>query len=83
MREGALLRVRPKAMTVAVILAGLLPILLGHGAGSEVMSRIAAPMIGGMLTAPLLSMLVIPAAWLLLRRRRAKSVQPLQQGDTP
>jgi Cu(I)/Ag(I) efflux system membrane protein CusA/SilA len=82
-REGALLRVRPKAMTVAVILAGLLPILLGHGAGSEVMSRIAAPMIGGMLTAPLLSMLVLPAAYLLLRRRRTRSVQPLQQGDTP
>ena len=69
-REGALLRVRPKAMTVAVILAGLAPILVGHGAGSEVMSRIAAPMIGGMLTAPLLSMLVIPAGYLLLRRRR-------------
>ena len=69
-REGALLRVRPKAMTVAVILAGLLPILFGHGAGSEVMSRIAAPMVGGMLTAPLLSMLVIPAGYLLLRRRR-------------
>ena len=68
-REGALLRVRPKAMTVAVILAGLAPILLGHGAGSEVMSRIAAPMIGGMLTAPLLSMLVIPAGYLLIRRR--------------
>jgi Cu(I)/Ag(I) efflux system membrane protein CusA/SilA len=68
-REGALLRVRPKAMTVAVILAGLAPILFGHGAGSEVMSRIAAPMIGGMLTAPLLSMLVIPAGYLLLRRR--------------
>ena len=75
-REGALLRVRPKAMTVAVILAGLLPILLGSGAGSEVMSRIAAPMIGGMLTAPLLSMFVLPAAYLLLRRRRA---QPLHQ----
>jgi Cu(I)/Ag(I) efflux system membrane protein CusA/SilA len=71
-REGALLRVRPKAMTVAVILAGLAPILVGHGAGSEVMSRIAAPMIGGMITAPLLSMLVIPAGFLLLRRRRAK-----------
>ena len=69
-REGALLRVRPKAMTVAVILAGLLPILIGHGAGSEVMGRIAAPMVGGMLTAPLLSMLVIPAGYLLLRRRR-------------
>ena len=56
-------------MTVAVILAGLTPILVGHGAGSEVMSRIAAPMIGGMLTAPLMSMFVIPAAYVLLRRR--------------
>jgi Cu(I)/Ag(I) efflux system membrane protein CusA/SilA len=76
-REGALLRVRPKAMTVAVILAGLLPILLGTGTGSEVMSRIAAPMIGGMLTAPLLSMFVIPAAYLLMRRRAVSpTVQP-------
>ena len=73
-REGALLRVRPKAMTVAVILAGLLPILLGSGAGSEVMSRIAAPMIGGMLTAPLLSMFVLPAAYLLLRRPKSKPI---------
>ena len=72
-REGALLRVRPKAMTVAVILAGLAPILWGHGAGSEVMSRIAAPMIGGMLTAPLLSMFVVPAGYLLLQRRRART----------
>lgn len=72
-REGALLRVRPKAMTVAVIIAGLLPILIGHGAGSEIMSRIAAPVIGGMLTAPLLSMLVIPAGYLLLRRRKLQS----------
>ncbi|MEO7067910.1 MAG: CusA/CzcA family heavy metal efflux RND transporter [Rhodanobacter sp.] len=69
-REGAVQRVRPKAMTVAVIMAGLLPILLGHGAGSEVMQRIAAPMVGGMLTAPLLSMLVLPAAFRLLVRRR-------------
>ena len=69
-REGAVMRVRPKAMTVAVILAGLLPILLGSGAGSEVMQRIAAPMVGGMLTAPLLSMLVVPAAYRLLGRRR-------------
>jgi Cu(I)/Ag(I) efflux system membrane protein CusA/SilA len=75
-REGALLRVRPKAMTVAVILAGLFPILVGTGTGSEVMSRIAAPMIGGMLTAPLLSMLIIPAAYLLMSRRAAKPVQP-------
>lgn len=70
-REGAVLRVRPKAMTVAVVLAGLIPIMIGHGAGSEVMQRIAAPMVGGMVTAPLLSMFVIPAAWFLLQRRRA------------
>ncbi|MET3232365.1 UNVERIFIED_ORG: Cu(I)/Ag(I) efflux system membrane protein CusA/SilA [Burkholderia sp. 1263] len=70
-REGAVLRVRPKAMTVAVVLAGLVPIMVGHGAGSEVMQRIAAPMVGGMVTAPLLSMFVIPAAWFLLQRRRA------------
>ena len=69
-REGAALRVRPLAMTVAVIIAGLVPIMIGHGSGSEVMSRIAAPMIGGMITAPLLSMLVVPAAFLLMRRRR-------------
>jgi len=69
-REGAVLRVRPKAMTVAVVMGGLLPILVGSGTGSEVMTRIAAPMVGGMVTAPLLSMLVIPAAWYLLRRAR-------------
>ena len=73
--EGAVQRVRPKAMTVAVIIAGLLPILLGGGAGSEVMQRIAAPMVGGMLSAPLLSMLVIPAAYRLLRARELGGVQ--------
>ena len=73
-REGAVLRVRPKAMTVAVIIAGLLPILWSHGTGSEVMQRIAAPMVGGMVTAPLLSMFVIPAAWYLIRRRRFATV---------
>jgi copper/silver efflux system protein len=67
--EGAVLRVRPKAMTVTVIVAGLLPIMFGGGTGSEVMRRIAAPMVGGMITAPLLSMLVLPAAYLLLHRR--------------
>ena len=77
-REGAVLRVRPKAMTVAVIIAGLLPILLGSGTGSEIMSRIAAPMVGGMITAPLLSLFVIPAAYRLMRRRNFanKSVFP-------
>jgi Cu(I)/Ag(I) efflux system membrane protein CusA/SilA len=67
--HGAVQRVRPKAMTVAVILAGLAPIMWSEGTGAEVMQRIAAPMIGGMITAPLLSMLVIPAAYLLMRRR--------------
>jgi len=68
-REGALLRLRPKAMTVAVILAGLFPILWTGGAGAEVMRRIAAPLVGGMLSAPLLSLFVIPAAYLMIRRR--------------
>jgi copper/silver efflux system protein len=71
-REGAVLRVRPKAMTVAVILGGLFPIMWGTGTGSEVMQRIAAPMVGGMITAPLLSMFVIPAVYLLMRRPRER-----------
>ena len=68
-REGAALRVRPLAMTASVVIAGLLPIMLGHGTGSEIMQRIAAPMVGGMVTAPLLSMLVIPVVYRLLRGR--------------
>ncbi|MCY1433112.1 Cation efflux system protein CusA [compost metagenome] len=79
-REGAVQRVRPKAMTVAVIIAGLLPILLGSGTGSEVMSRIAAPMVGGMVTAPLLSLFVIPAAYRLMRRRHLLPVPTTPQG---
>ena len=70
--HGAAMRVRPKTMTVAVVLAGLVPILVGTGAGSEVMSRIAAPMVGGMVTAPLLSLFVIPAAWKLVMMRRKR-----------
>jgi Cu(I)/Ag(I) efflux system membrane protein CusA/SilA len=77
-REGAVQRVRPKAMTVAVILAGLFPILIGGGAGSEVMQRIAAPMVGGMLSAPLLSMVVIPAAYRLLQRYRLRRSRHLR-----
>ncbi|MFA7522660.1 MAG: efflux RND transporter permease subunit [Halothiobacillaceae bacterium] len=68
--EGAVLRVRPKAMTVAVILAGLMPIMVGVGTGSEVMSRIAAPMIGGMISAPILSMIVLPVIYWLWQRRK-------------
>ncbi|MGC4366746.1 efflux RND transporter permease subunit [Hydrogenophaga sp. R2] len=67
-REGAVLRVRPKVMTVATIVAGLLPLFWGIGTGSEVMQRIAAPMIGGMISAPLLSLLVVPVAYRLMRR---------------
>src|SRR5881275_1983054 len=84
--EGAALRVRPIAMTVAVIIAGLLPIMWGSGTGSEVMRRIAAPMVGGMITAPLLSMFVIPAAYLLIRRPRRRpefvAQRPIKQGGS-
>ena len=66
--EGALLRVRPKMMTVSTIIIGLLPIMLGYGTGSEVMRRIAAPMVGGMVSATLLTLVVIPAAFLLWKR---------------
>jgi Cu(I)/Ag(I) efflux system membrane protein CusA/SilA len=82
-REGAVLRVRPKAMTVAVILAGLVPIVWGSGTGSEVMSRIAAPMLGGMVTAPLLSLFVIPAAYLLMRRRTARHADSVAAVEAP
>jgi Cu(I)/Ag(I) efflux system membrane protein CusA/SilA len=70
--EGALLRVRPIMMTVAAIIAGLLPIMLGGGTGSEVMSRIAAPMVGGMVTATLLTLVVIPAVFLVWKGRALK-----------
>ena len=67
--EGAVMRVRPKMMTVSVIVAGLLPIMFSDGTGSEVMQRIAAPMIGGMITAPLLSLLVIPVVYGVWKNR--------------
>jgi Cu(I)/Ag(I) efflux system membrane protein CusA/SilA len=79
--EGAALRVRPVAMTVAVVIAGLLPIMWGSGTGSEVMRRIASPMIGGMITATLLTMFVIPAAYLLVRRRALPALA--QQHQNP
>ena len=67
--DGALLRVRPIMMTVATIIVGLLPIMLGGGTGSEVMQRIAAPMVGGMISATILTLVVIPALFLLWRGR--------------
>ncbi len=79
--EGAALRVRPKAMTVAVILGGLFPLLIGHGAGSEVMQRLAAPMIGGMITAPLLSLFVLPALYKILGRKRF--LEKAREPETP
>ena len=86
---GAALRVRPKAMTVAVILAGLFPLLIGTGTGSEVMQRLAAPMIGGMITAPLLSLFVLPALYKLIGRRRFvhedrnEDMPPVDSGGHP
>jgi copper/silver efflux system protein len=71
--EGAALRVRPIAMTVAVIIAGLIPIMWGSGTGSEIMRRIASPMVGGMITAPILSMIVVPVVYMLMRRRELAS----------
>ncbi|CAL1241514.1 efflux RND transporter permease subunit [Candidatus Methylocalor cossyra] len=68
-REGAVERVRPKLMTVVAIMAGLLPIMWGTGTGSEVMRRIAAPMVGGMISSTLLTLVVIPALYALVRAR--------------
>lgn len=87
--EGALMRVRPIMMTVAVIIAGLLPIMLGSGTGSEVMRRIAAPMVGGMTSATVLTLLVIPAAFLiwqtivLKRTKRIDQVGPDAERSIP
>ena len=75
--EGALLRLRPVTMTKVAIIAALLPILLGSGAGSEAMQRIAAPMVGGMLSVALLTLAVIPAAYLVWRR------MVLRRGSAP
>jgi Cu(I)/Ag(I) efflux system membrane protein CusA/SilA len=71
--EGAGLRIRPKIMTVATILAGLLPIMLGSGTGSEVMRRIAAPMLGGMISAPLISLFAIPVVYYFLKRHNLQN----------
>ena len=65
--EGAVERVRPKMMTVTAIMAGLLPILWGTGTGAEVMSRIAAPMVGGMISSTVLTLAVIPAIYGLVK----------------
>ena len=79
--EGAVLRLRPKMMTVATIIVGLLPIMYGVGTGSEVMQRIAAPMIGGIVSATLLTLVVIPAVYLIWQSRligKAVETTPLK-----
>jgi len=73
-RDGALLRLRPISMTATAIIAGLLPVMFGGGTGSEVMRRIAAPMVGGMFSALVLTMLVLPAVYLLWERRRLRKL---------
>ena len=73
--HGAVKRIRPKVMTIAVIIAGLLPIMLGSGTGSEVMRRIAAPMVGGMISSTLLTLALIPAIFLLWQNRRLRATR--------
>ncbi len=70
--EGAALRVRPKMMTVVAIMAGLMPIMWSHGTGSEVMKRIAAPMVGGMVSATILTLIVVPAIYGIWKGRKIK-----------
>jgi Cu(I)/Ag(I) efflux system membrane protein CusA/SilA len=77
--DGALLRVRPIIMTVATIIAGLLPIMLGGGTGSEVMRRIAAPMVGGMVSATVLTLIVIPALFLLWRSHGDSGISKIKR----
>ena len=80
--NGALMRVRPIMMTVAAIIAGLLPIMLGSGTGSEVMRRIAAPMVGGMISATLLTLALIPAVFLLWQRHRLRNLFDAAESTT-
>jgi Cu(I)/Ag(I) efflux system membrane protein CusA/SilA len=73
--EGAVERVRPKMMTVVAIMAGLLPIMWSSGAGSEVMRRIAAPMVGGMISSTVLTLIVIPAIYALVEEWRLRRLR--------
>ena len=77
---GAVERVRPKMMTVVAIMAGLMPILWAHGTGSEVMSRIAVPMIGGMVSSTILTLVVIPAVYALIKGRGLAKAEDIAKG---
>ena len=86
-RDGALLRLRPIAMTAVAIISGLLPVMFGSGTGSEIMRRIASPMVGGMISSLILTMLVIPAAYLLwewhrLRKLEGRPVEVMRTGSS-
>jgi Cu(I)/Ag(I) efflux system membrane protein CusA/SilA len=82
-REGALGRLRPKIMTVTAIMAGLAPILWSRGTGADVMKRIAAPMVGGMISATVLTLVVIPAIYLIWRRFQvAREAEPVAVAAT-
>jgi Cu(I)/Ag(I) efflux system membrane protein CusA/SilA len=70
--HGAVKRIRPKIMTVSVILAGLIPIMFSHGAGSDVMKRIAAPMVGGVITSTILELIIYPAIYVIWKERDLK-----------
>ena len=78
--HGAVKRIRPKIMTIAVIIAGLLPIMWSHGAGADVMKRIAAPMVGGVVTSGLMELLVYPVIFYLWRCRR---LDPREEPSSP
>ncbi|MBN2614288.1 MAG: efflux RND transporter permease subunit [Bacteroidales bacterium] len=79
--EGAVKRIRPKMMTVTVLFFGLLPIVLGHGAGSDVMKRIAAPMIGGIVTSLIMELTIFPAVYYIIKKRKIKNEQRINETD--
>jgi Cu(I)/Ag(I) efflux system membrane protein CusA/SilA len=80
--HGAVKRVRPKVMTIAVIIAGLVPIMWSHGAGADVMKRIAAPMVGGMVTSGVMELMVFPVIYFLWRQMGLKkSLVATSEGD--
>jgi copper/silver efflux system protein len=79
---GAVERVRPKMMTVVAIMAGLLPIMWSHGTGAEVMQRIAVPMIGGMVSSTILTLVVIPAVYALVKSVGVRRAAPVSTGET-
>ena len=80
--HGAVERVRPKLMTVTTTIMGLLPIMWGHGTGSQVMKRIAAPMVGGLITSTILTLVVIPAIYFIWRGSQLKTDEKKKQGDS-